>query len=104
MISISCRNNGVTKEFQEGITLQEALKHFEFDQPYRIVSAKVNNVSQGLRFRVYNNRDVEFVDIRDASGMRVYDRSLSFLLYKATIEIFPEAKIRMEHPISNGCY
>lgn len=104
MISISCRNNGVTKEFQEGITLQEALKHFEFDQPYKIVSAKVNNVSQGLRFRVYNNRDVEFVDIRDASGMRVYDRSLSFLLYKATIEIFPEAKIRMEHPISNGCY
>lgn len=104
MISIYCRNNGVSKEFQEGITLQEALKHFEFDQPYRIVSAKVNNVSQGLRFRVYNNRDVEFVDIRDASGMRVYDRSLSFLLYKATIEVFPDAKIRMEHPISNGCY
>lgn len=104
MISIYCRNNGVSKEFQEGITLQEALKDFEFDQPYRIVSAKVNNVSQGLRFRVYNNRDVEFVDIRDASGMRVYDRSLSFLLYKATIEVFPDAKIRMEHPISNGCY
>ena len=74
MISISCRNNGVTKEFQEGITLQEALKHFEFDQPYRIVSAKVNNVSQGLRFRVYNNRNVEFIDIHEERSMRVYDR------------------------------
>lgn len=104
MIQIFCKNTGTSKEFQEGITLQEVLKHFDFEQPYQIVSAKVNNVSQGLRFRVFNNRNVEFVDLRDSSGRRVYTRSLSFMLYKATIEVFPGARIRMEHPISNGCY
>lgn len=104
MIQVFCKNTGTSKDFIEGTTLQEILKSFDFDQPYRIVSAKVNNVSQGLRYRLFNSRNIEFVDIRDDSGMRVYDRSLSFLLYKASIEVFPGSKIRMEHPISNGCF
>lgn len=104
MLQIHCINTGTTKDFVEGQTLQDVLTAFEFEQPYQIVSAKVNFVPQGLRYRIFNSRDVEFVDARDPSGMRVYDRSLSFLLYKATIEVFPGAKIRMVHPISNGCY
>ena len=50
---------------------------------FPVVSAKVNNVSQGLKYRVFNNRDVEFIDARDGSGRRVYARSLCFVLYKA---------------------
>lgn len=104
MLQIHCINTGTTKDFLEGRTLQDVLTGFEFEQPYQIVSARVNNVPQGLRYRIFNSRDVEFVDARDPSGMRVYKRSLSFLLYKAAIEVFPGAKIRMVHPISNGCY
>lgn len=104
MLQIHCINTGTTKDFQEGQTLQDVLEAFDFEQPYQIVSAKVNNVPQGLRYRLFNNRDVEFVDTRDPSAMRVYDRSLSFLLYKAVVEVFPGAKVRMVHPISNGCY
>jgi len=104
MLHIFCRNTGTSKEFKEGSTLEEVLADFDFPQPYRIVSAKVNNVSQGLRFRIYNNRDVEFFDLRDPNGMRVYCRSLCFLLYKASIEVFPGSKIHMEHPISNGFF
>ena len=104
MLKIHCLNTGSSKDFPEGATLQEILAQFEFEQPYTIVSAKVNNVSQGLRFRVYNSRTVRFLDVRDPSGMRVYNRSLCFLLYKASAEVFPGSKLYMEHPVCNGFY
>jgi len=104
MLQIFCVNTQTTKEFNEGLTLLEMLPEFEFDRPYPIVSAKVNNVSQGLKFRVYNSRDVEFLDIRDHSARHVYFRSLCFLLYKASSDLFPGCKLSMEHPISNGFY
>ena len=104
MLQIRCQNTGTSREFPEGSTLQEVLSAFEFEQPYPIVSAKVNNVSQGLRFRIYNSRTVKFLDVRDPSGMRVYCRSLSFLLYKAAVEVFPGAGVHMEHPVCNGFY
>ena len=78
------------------------LTEFDPQLPYRVVSAKVNNVSQGLKFKVYQNKDVEFLDVRESSGMRVYCRSLCFLLYKAAQDVFPESKLYMEHPSGHG--
>ena len=104
MLKIYCKNTRTYKQFNEGTTLEDMLPEFEFERPYPIVSAKVNNVSQGLRFRVYNNRDIEFLDLRDASARRVYCRSLCFLLCKATQEICPKSKMEIKHPISNGYF
>lgn len=104
MIQVYCVNTRTSKEFVEGTTLLEILGEFDFDKPYPIVSAKVNNVSQGLKFRVYNSRDVEFLDVRQNSAMHVYCRSLCFLLYKASLDLFPGSRLYMEHPISNGFY
>lgn len=77
---------------------------FGLDLPYPPVSARVNNRSEGLNFRVYNPKDVEFLDVRSSSGMRTYVRSLCFILYKAVRELFPEGKLYVEHPISRGYY
>lgn len=104
MLQIYCKNTQTSKSVPEGTTLLELLSEFEFDMPYRIVSAKVNNVSQGLKFRVFQNRDVEFLDIRDDSAMRAYCRSLSFVLCKATYDLFPDYRVYMEHPISGGIF
>ena len=104
MLQIYCINNKTTKEFKEGTTLLEMLPEFDFDRPYPIVSAKVNNVSQGLKFRVYNSRDVEFLDLTHHTARLVYFRSLGFLLYKAAQDLFPGSKLNMEHPISKGCF
>ena len=104
MIQVYCKNTGTTERFQEGTSLLQMLGEFSFDQPYPIVSAKVNHVSQGLKFRVYQNKDIEFVDVRQACGMRAYCRSLCFLLCKAAADVFPESRVFMEHPISNGFF
>ena len=106
MLQIRCKNNNVTKSFPEGISLLDVYQEFANDiqLPYPVVSAKVNNASQGLKFRVFQNRDVEFLDARQGSGHRVYVRSLCFLLYKATQDIFPGSKLFIEHTISRGYY
>ena len=105
MLHIRCKNNSLTKEVASGTTLLEILKSCpELQFKYPVVSAKVNNVSEGLLFKVYQNRDVEFVDISDPSGMRAYIRSLCFILYKATQDVFRGSRVYIEHPISHGCY
>ena len=106
MLQIRCKNNGVTKSFPEGCSLLDVYQEFADDikLPDPVVSAKVNNASQGLKFRLYQNRDVEFLDAREGSGHRVYVRSLCFLLYKATQDVFPGSKLFIEHTISRGYY
>ena len=106
MLQIRCKNNNVTKSFPEGSSLLDVYQEFadEIRLPYPVVSAKVNNTSQGLKFRLYQNRDVEFLDAREGSGHRVYVRSLCFLLYKATQDVFPGSKLFIEHSLSRGYY
>lgn len=104
MLQIYCKNTHTSKSIQEGMSLLDVLPEFNLDNPFPIVAAKVNNVSQGLKFRLYQNRDIEFLDIRDESAMRIYSRSLSFVLCKATSDIFPDYRVYLEHPISNGIY
>ena len=106
MLQIRCKNNNVTKSFPEGTSLLDVYQEFadEIHLPYPVVSAKVNNTSQGLKFRLYQNRDVEFLDAREGSGHRVYVRSLCFLLYKATQDVFPGSKLFIEHSLSRGYY
>ena len=106
MLQIRCKNINVTKSFPEGTSLLDVYQEFqnEINLPYPVVSAKVNNVSQGLKFRLFQNRDVEFLDAREGSGHRVYVRSLSFLLYKATQDIFPSSKLFIEHSLCRGYY
>ena len=104
MVRIYCKNTGTYKEFLEGTTLQDIAPAFEFDKPYDILAAKVNNVAEGLRFRVFHNRDVEFMDYRSYTGRNFYSRSLCFLLYKATKDLFPESRMTIRRPISKGYF
>ena len=106
MLQIRCKNINVTKSFPEGTSLLDVYQEFadEIHLPYPVVSAKVNNTSQGLKFRLFQNRDVEFLDAREGSGRRVYVRSLCFVLYKATSDLFPSSKLFIEHPLSRGYY
>lgn len=104
MVRIFCKNTGTYKEFLEGTPLLDIAPAFEFDKPYDILAAKVNNVAEGLRFRAFHNRDVEFLDYRTYIGRNFYSRSLCFLLYKATRDLFPESRMTIRRPISKGYF
>ncbi len=104
MLQIYCKNNNNYKEFPMGSSLLDIYRGMDLDFPYPVVSAKVNNRSEGLDFRVYRNKDVEFLDVRDSSGMRTYVRSLCFVLYKVVCDLFPGSKLYVEHPVSKGYF
>lgn len=104
MVKIFCKNTGTFKFFEEGTPLLDMVDEFDFPKQYQILSAKVNNVSEGLKYRAYKNRDVEFLDYTSYSGRRVYSRSLCFLLSKSARDIFPGCRIVMRRPISKGYF
>ena len=104
MVQIRCINNGLTKRFNPGVNLQEVYDAFALDMPYGAVSARVNNKVEGLSFRIYNHKDVEFLDITSDSGMRTYVRSLFFVLTKAIGDLYPDGEVIIEHPISKGYF
>ena len=106
MVNIFCVNTQTTKTFKEGTTLLEMLSEFAsgFDHPYPILAAKVNNVCQGLKYRAFNSRQVEFLDYTSYAGRSVYCSSLCFLLCKAAKDVFPDCRIIIRRPISKGYY
>ncbi len=104
MLQIYCKNNNSTREFPEGSSLLDIYNGFNLAMPYGPVSAKVNNKVESLDFRVYYNKDIEFLDITSSSGMRTYVRSLFFILVKAVEELYPQGNISLEHPISKGYF
>ena len=87
-----------------GITLEEIYQQTGLDMKYGPISARVNNKVEGMHFRVYNQMEVEFLDITSASGSRAYTRSLFFVLCKAAHDLFPECKVSIDIPVSNGYY
>lgn len=104
MLQIYCKNNNSTREFPEGSSLLDIYNGFNLAMPYGPVSAKVNNKVESLDFRVYYNKDIEFLDITSSSGMRTYVRSLFFIQVKAVEELYPQGSISLEHPISKGYF
>lgn len=104
-ISIRCANTGRTHRVPIGFTLEEFYEMLDLHMPYGPTSAKVNNKVEGLHYMFFNDKDVEFLDITSSSGLRTYTRSLFFVLYKAVRDVIgPEARLRIDTPVSNGYY
>lgn len=104
MVNVFCVNTGTSKSFPEGMTLMEILPSFGLETPYPIIAAKVNNVTQGLKYRVFNSRSVEFLDYTTYIGRSVYCNSLCFLLCKAARDVFPGSRVVLRRPISKGYF
>ena len=104
MLQIYCKNINKSKCFPIGSSLLDIYSGFELNMPFGPVSAKVNHKVEGLTFQLYNNKDVEFLDIQSSSGMRTYVRSLIFILSKAVEDLYPNGSIVLEHQVSNGYY
>lgn len=103
-VKVFCKNNRRTFNIPTGSSLSEVYQMAELNFPYGPTSAKVNNVVEGLNFKIFQNKDIEFLDLTSSSGMRTYFRSLCFVLCKAIEDLFPEGAIMLQHPVSKGYY
>ena len=104
VLHIRCKNNKKTQEVPIGSTLSDIYKEINLQMPYGPVSAKVNNKVEGLHYRVYHNKDIEFLNLLSPSGIRTYTRSLFLVLCKAVHDLYPTSGVIIDIPVSNGYY
>ena len=104
VIQIRCKNNKKIVNVNIGSTLSDVYKENNLNMPYGPVCAKVNNKVEGLHYRLYHKKDVEFLDMTSGSGSRNYTRSVFFVLCKAVKDIWPESHVVIDIPVSNGYY
>ena len=103
-IKVRCRNNGTKFDVEKGSSLHQVFEMANLPMEHGPIVAKVNNKVEGMGFRLYHNKDVEFLDLTSPSGMRTYTRTLFFILCKAVRDLFPEASVVIDIPVSNGYY
>lgn len=104
MIQIRCKNNKKTQNVTIGSTLSEIFRELNLKMEYGPLSVKVNNKVEGLHYRVYHNKDLEYLDITSPSGARAYTRTLFFVLCKAVHDLWPGSEVVIDIPVSNGYY
>ena len=104
IIEIICTNCDIKREYPIGTTLNEIAKDLQICLKQPILGVLVNNKLKELSYQVFKPKTIQFIDITHHIGIRVYIRSLAFVLYKAIKEIHPSATLNIEHSISKGWY
>ena len=103
-VKIICRNTNQTLDVTVGSTLEEVFQQTGLTMDFGPVSAKVNNKVEGMHYRIYKQKTIEFLDLRSSSGIRTYTRTLFFVLCKAAHDLWPQCRVMIDIPISNGYY
>ena len=104
VIQIRCKNNKKTYNVPIGSTLYDVFGEVNLQMKYGPISAKVNNKVEGMHYRLYHNKDVEFLDLHSPSALRTYTRSLFFVLCKAIHDLYTGSEVIIDIPVSNGYY
>jgi len=103
-IKIYCENTKVEKYYPFGTTLHDIIQDQQIDIGYPILGAMVNNTLKELDYLIYKPKTIRFIDYTHSDGKRMYLRSLSFVLFKAAFDLYPNHKLKIEHSVSNGYY
>lgn len=104
MLLIRCKNNKKVLKVNVGSTLSEVFSASELKMDHGPVCARVNNKVQGMHYRLYNDKEVEFLDMRSGSGSRTYMRTLFFICCKAINDLYGSVEVRIDIPVSKGYY
>ncbi len=105
LIQVICDNLDRTVEVPAGITLQELREQLQIEGPYRFLAAYVNNRIKELNFRIYTPSTVRFIDMTSFEGIRVYQRTISFILQKTVHDLFPNNTLHIRHSMgASGFY
>jgi len=104
MIKIRCKNNRSTASVEIGSKLSDVYEQLGLRMEFGPITAKVNNKVEGLNYRLFGNKDVEFLDLTSSSGQRAYTRTLFLVLCKAVHDLYPSGSVTISNPVSNGYF
>ena len=96
--------DGRVYEGPVGTPLETFLRAAEPHPAVPIVAAIVDGQLRELTYHVESDVEVTPVSMATGDGMRIYRRSLSFLLIAAAHELFPQAQVIVDHSVPFGGY
>jgi uridine kinase len=85
-----------------GTRLETYIKAIDFDLPAPIVAAHINGELRELTYHIVADSEVTPITIADSDGMRIYRRSLAFLMMTVAEELFPNAKVIIDYALNFG--
>jgi len=103
-VEIFCKNTGTFHSYPMGTSLLDISKDLKIGNGFCVCGAIVNNQVRELSFCVVKPKQIEFIDVSHNDGMRLYSRSLFFVLYAAVKEVFPHVGFQVQNGITNGYF
>lgn len=95
-------SDGRIYEAPVGTTLETYIRAIDFDLPVPIVAAHINGELRELTYHIVTDSEVTPISIADSDGMRIYRRSLAFLMVTVAEELFPDAHVIIDYALNFG--
>lgn len=96
--------NGREMVVDKGTRIEDLVRDLKGKKGSQIVAAVVNNEIRELTFPIEQECIITPVDLSSADGIRIYQRSLKFLLIKAVHDLFPDKELQVRHSVRRGVF
>ena len=103
-VQVFCENTSTLHQCEPGISLEELSKTLDHKCTYTPLGAIVDNQLKELSYKIYNPHIIRFIDLSHPDGRRIYMRTLSFILQRSAVELFPEYRLTFNYTLPNGLY
>ena len=91
-------------DIQKGTSIKEAFKQQIQESEFQVIGAKFNNEYKRLDYILNEEGTISLVDISSQGGMKIYRRTLIFIMAKAFAKIYPKIKIRVNYQLNNAMF
>ncbi|MCI8273241.1 MAG: nucleoside kinase [Clostridia bacterium] len=94
----------ITVKQDKNMKISELLKEQIQKSKYPVVAVKLNNEYKSLDSYIEESGEIQLVDITEKEGMKIYRRTLTFIMGKAFESLYPEAHVIVDYQLSNAMY
>ena len=91
-------------EVTEPVTIGQLLKKEIETSQQTIIAAKFNNEYKNLEYVIKENGKIELIDVTSKEGIKVYIRTLTFIVWKAFEKLCPGKKMNVNYQLSNAMF
>ena len=95
---------GKELEVKNPIKVEELLKEEIENSKYKVVGCIFNNEYQNLEYEVKNDGNIELIDTFSKEGMKIYIRTLVYIMGKAFEKLYPKEKLTVEYQLGHAMF
>ena len=95
---------GKKMEVKEGLKVSEAFKDDIKNSKYTVVGCLYNNEYTNLEKEIEEGADIDLIDVSSKEGMKIYRRTLVYIMGKAFEKLYPNEKMMVEYQLGSAMF